>query len=93
MNGVNYASGAVPPDYRCASCGAHGCKLWRRRAPGPPGLLCAACAFSGDLFEPFVPAVPCEDGMGFWTVKGAPAAGVAWWKALPMALPMPAVTR
>lgn len=100
MRGVDYASGAVPPDYRCASCGAHGCKLWREYQTISPKLLCVACAekVQGKRLETgsgacdqigwYVPAVPDEEGAGFWGYTSVPAAGVAWWKALPMALPM-----
>jgi hypothetical protein len=99
MNGVNYASGTVPPDYRCASCGAHGCKLWRPYQTTMPRLLCVVCAeqdqgdrldtSSSDQIGWYVPAVPMEEGDGFWGYTSVPAAGVAWWKSLPMALPMP----
>jgi hypothetical protein len=30
MDGVNYQSNRTPPEYRCAHCGATGCKLWRQ---------------------------------------------------------------
>lgn len=30
-----------------------------------------------------VPAVPTEDGEGFWGYSSVPPEGVAWWRALP----------
>jgi hypothetical protein len=105
MTGVDYASGAVPDDYRCGTCGAHGCKLWwySREAP----LLCVACAEqrTGERlgwsrnelgWRSWIgwsyPAVPCEDGDGLYAPESIPAPGLTWWRALPMALPQPKVT-
>lgn len=41
-----YASGDVPPTYRCSGCGAFGCKLWREYQTflDQQSLLCADCA-------------------------------------------------
>ena len=42
---INYASPVPPENYKCATCGAHGCKLWRESARfGPVALLCVTCA-------------------------------------------------
>jgi hypothetical protein len=35
----------------------------------------------------YVPAVPDEQGEGYWGYTSVPAAGVAWWKALPLRAP------
>ena len=34
----------------------------------------------------YVPAVPDEEGLGFWGYTSVPDAGVNWWKHLPLAL-------
>jgi hypothetical protein len=31
----------------------------------------------------YVPAVPCEDGEGYWGYTSVPQAGVTWWRRLP----------
>lgn len=31
----------------------------------------------------YVPAVPTEDGIGYWGYTSVPDAGVEWWKGLP----------
>lgn len=98
MQGVDYASGQAPPDYRCGTCDAHGCKLWRP-AHGIE-LRCVACAEqkAGERLDVFacsgvdqigawLPAVPDEEGVSFWGYTSVPRAGVAWWRGLPMALP------
>jgi hypothetical protein len=101
MQGVDYASGQAPPDYRYASCGAHGCKLWRLAYTMDPDLFCVACAEArtGDRLETgmgasdqiggYVPAVPDEEGAGFWGYTSVPDTGVKWWHGLPMVLPQP----
>jgi hypothetical protein len=30
MNGLVYAGGEAPPEYKCSACAAQGCKLWRQ---------------------------------------------------------------
>jgi DNA-directed RNA polymerase subunit RPC12/RpoP len=40
---VDYASGKAPPEYKCATCGRHGVRLWRDHSSVEP-ILCAACA-------------------------------------------------
>lgn len=101
MKDVDCAIGAVPPGYHCASCGAHVVKLWRPyHGVGP--LRCVACAEQhegkrlaaggrepSDQIGWYIPAVPLEDGLSFYGYTSVPDAGVAWWKALPMALPTP----
>jgi hypothetical protein len=101
MKGISYASGAAPDAYRCGKCGAHGVKLWREYQTISPKLLCVACAEQDqgrrletgpgacDQIGWYVPAVPDEEGAGFWGYTSVPSAGVAWWKGLPMALPLP----
>jgi len=44
MQGVNYESGATPPEYVCCKCGATNCKLWREYCTVRPDLFCASCA-------------------------------------------------
>lgn len=41
-----YESGAVPAEYKCKKCGAHGVKLWRQYQTCADAieLLCAPCA-------------------------------------------------
>ncbi|MDX1607739.1 MAG: hypothetical protein R3251_00815 [Candidatus Spechtbacterales bacterium] len=34
----------VPDNYKCANCGATGCKLWREYQRFSPQLLCLDCA-------------------------------------------------
>lgn len=43
---INYTSQAPPPAYRCATCGAHGVKLWREymTSVDDPELACCDCA-------------------------------------------------
>ncbi len=33
----------------------------------------------------YVPAVPTEDGIGYWGYSSVPEAGANWWRALPTA--------
>lgn len=40
----------------------------------------------------FVPAVPDEEGQGFWGYTAVPEPGVRWWKGRPTRLPRPAET-
>lgn len=37
-----------------------------------------------DQIGDYVPAVPDEEGIGFWGYTSIPAAGVRWWRALPL---------
>ena len=43
---IDYTSTAPPPHYRCATCGAHGCKLWREYQTflEHQSLSCCDCA-------------------------------------------------
>lgn len=43
---IDYASNAVPANYRCQGCGAHGCKLWReyQTCANQSELVCCDCA-------------------------------------------------
>lgn len=36
-----------------------------------------------DQIGPCVPAVPDEEGQGYWGYTSVPEAGVRWWRALP----------
>lgn len=105
MEGVNYASATVPPDYQCENCHVTGVKLWRQYQTFKPRLLCASCAStdqhqdisdldnngrhtndrgdSTDQIGWYVPAVPDEEGEGFWGYISVPQEGVQWWRQLP----------
>lgn len=39
-----------------------------------------------------LPAVPDEEGLGYWSYTSVPDAGVAWWRALPSRPEPPAFT-
>jgi hypothetical protein len=43
---VDYTSGVAPPAYKCQTCGAHGCKLWReyQTCANYTELVCCDCA-------------------------------------------------
>ena len=41
---VDYTKSETPDDYKCAHCGATGCKLWSRINDKPPQLIRANCA-------------------------------------------------
>jgi hypothetical protein len=41
---VDYSKMAVTASYKCAKCGASGCKLWREYQCNSPSLLCCDCA-------------------------------------------------
>lgn len=84
----------IPADYTCATCKAHGVKLWRESHAflDSMTLACAeCCAKEGhpvDLSESDqtmrrVPAVPTLDG-SYWGYTSVPPEGCAWWKALPL---------
>lgn len=46
MEAFAYASGTVPADYKCGTCGATGCKLWREYSTflDHQTLECCDCA-------------------------------------------------
>lgn len=46
MIGFTYKSLKRPTDYKCAKCGASGCKLWRWSSVFNVDLRCIACAAS-----------------------------------------------
>jgi hypothetical protein len=73
---VNYASPATPPDYKCGSCGAHGCKLWRRYQTvlDAQDLFCADCAGKHEKHD-----VSDIDGDGrSVAVHGRPHDSIGW---------------
>jgi hypothetical protein len=41
---IRYSEPSTPEKYKCAKCGATGCKLWREYQTVNPQLLCAPCA-------------------------------------------------
>lgn len=50
---IYYDSTTVPKRYRCTSCGAHGCKLWREYSTfaNHITLECGACALRSQKKE------------------------------------------
>lgn len=78
--------------YECTSCGATGCKLWRRYSSSCVEPVCADCleeATGEELNEHrlsslgwYVAAVPDLDG-SWWGYASVPPHWVAWWNALP----------
>jgi len=87
-------------EYKCGSCGAAGVRLWREYQTFAPSLFCVTCALSSshagsataeslrgcDQIGWLVPAVPADGG--WWGYSSVPDEGVAWWYALPCALPV-----
>jgi hypothetical protein len=108
MKTVDYSKTTTPKDYKCANCGATGCKLWREYQTSSPQLLCVDCAAKEegkditsmdergfrDIGQGlrgktnqigwYVPAVPDEEGIGYWGYTSVPEAGVKWWERLPL---------
>lgn len=41
---IDYSRVVAPPLYKCAGCGVHGIKLWRKYGTFDPSILCAKCA-------------------------------------------------
>lgn len=93
-----YTDRATPAGYAC-KCGRHGVRLWRAYQTFRPRLLCVECALSDQSVDPdalrssdqigwFVPAVPLEEGGGFWGYASVPDEAVAWWYALPCDRPV-----
>ena len=86
--------------YKCGSCGVSGVRLWREYQAFEPSLFCVACALASDQAGNataeslrdcdqigwLVPAVPADGG--WWGYSSVPDDGVAWWYALPCALPV-----
>lgn len=87
-------SGQIPKTYCCSKCKIHGVKLWRGYNEFEPTLLCVDCAEKRenkkldldkcDQIGWQIPAVPTEDGIGYWGYTSVPENGVNWWKALPL---------
>ncbi len=95
---VDYASTQVPTDYRCADCGATGCRMYREYNTflEHQRLRCTACALKDQkknapdnarahTIEWLVAAVPTEDNESYWGYTSVPQAGVEWWDRLPVA--------
>src|SRR5574338_384824 len=92
MRDVNLHHLAAPPDYKCHACGVHGVRLWREYQTCAPRLLCRSCAqvdqkcehrwSKGDQIGWYVPAVPDEEGVGYWGYTSVPIEGCRWWYRL-----------
>lgn len=91
---ADYSQAGTPPEYVCGECGATGVKLWRPMNVLNPDLTCANCMQAngmttndiGEWFGPLgvmLPAIPSEDGTGFWGHGKIPARGARWWQNLP----------
>lgn len=95
---LDYDTAVTPPEYRCAACGLGGVKLWRGYSSSHVELQCVLCATreqqkpctlpESDQIGWAVPAVPCEDGSGWWGYTSVPERGCRWWRSLPL-LPVP----
>lgn len=87
----NYDLDTAPPAYACHACGLHGAKLWRESHVSAVELRCVACVggashdvlAESDQINGHVPAVPAEDGDGWWGYSSVPQAGCEWWYRLP----------
>ena len=117
MMNVDYSSTTVPAKYKCITCKATNCKLWRNYGSFTIDLECLDCAIKSqskpDIAPGFakiaatvtfsedgtytdeygsasseigwrVPAIPDEEGCGYWGHSSAPPAGRNWWKKLPL---------
>jgi DNA-directed RNA polymerase subunit RPC12/RpoP len=83
----SYADTAVPTDYKCGTCGATNCKLWREYQTFGPSLKCADCAAKeggkdiSDIDENGARSSDCgmTDQIG-WYVPAIPdLEGDGWW--------------
>jgi hypothetical protein len=71
-----YTNPAVPEEYRCGTCGAHGCKLWRKYQTclERQWLYCCACAGKDQNHD--VTGID-DNGMSV-SAAGADANGKIW---------------
>jgi len=72
------------PNHTKLLCGA--CALEDQKKSGPiddTGLRLCEDGWSTDQIGWLVPAVPDEEGHGFWGYTSVPQAGVEWWRGLP----------
>lgn len=90
MKPASYHSDEAPDDYVCAECGASGVKLWREYSAFQPTLLCLPCSekeqqllLRDDVIGWRTPAIPDEEGVGWWGYTSVPQAGIDWWQRLP----------
>lgn len=69
------------PDIFCATCGCE----WEKVKPefDENGKLPGLCG-PGDHLGNLVPAVPDEEGLGYWGYTSVPKEGCDWWYALPI---------
>lgn len=69
-------------ELRCASCAEN-----HERLTHDPGWSSGYSDGSSDQIGWLVPAVPCEEGGGFWGYSSVPQDGVLWWYRLPCVRP------
>lgn len=93
---MSYKDPEPPPKYSCSKCKKNGVKLWREYNVPSSSLYCAKCGakkekekipddlLKYDKIGCLVPAVPSEDGVGYWGYTSVPQEGVDWWHALPL---------
>jgi hypothetical protein len=84
----SYTNPAVPDDYKCGTCGATGCKLWREYQAFMPSIECCDCAGKSqgkDVSQINAEGMrPCEgsgltDSIG-WRVPAVPTLdNTGWW--------------
>ncbi len=116
LSPINYSINSVPRGYKCDTCNATNCKLWREYCTfGKIALECVDCAIQsqsvpgtsslgkyakvevaedGTWLTDFgirsdslgwrVPAIPDEEGVGYWGYTSVPSSGINWWKGLPL---------
>lgn len=72
---VNYASATPPKAYRCTTCGAHGCKLWReyQTFADHTELVCCDCA--GESQKKDVSAIDADGTIPF---EGMRTDAIGW---------------
>ncbi|MEA2088754.1 MAG: hypothetical protein U9O55_02870 [Patescibacteria group bacterium] len=86
----------TPENYKCSHCKSTGCKLWGDMGMFmfPSTFLCADCLRKknqgknikkeDNIIGWFAPAIPYEDGYGYWDFNEVPEDDYRWWKKLPL---------
>lgn len=71
------------PDLFCVDC--NNARKGTEIEPDEQGRVpCEHFKRKTDHFNDLVPAIPTEDGIGFWGLTSVPEEGVNWWRALPL---------